>query len=129
MKKYRIIIAGGRDFSDYVRFKDHVDNCIKGVLRECAEEKNIIILSGKANGADSLGERYATERGYKVVGYPADWKKNGRAAGPIRNKQMAENADALIAFWDGCSHGTKNMIETAQRMQLHVFPICYYRNC
>ena len=125
MKEYRIIIAGGRDFSDYDKLKDHVDECINEALTE-HRGSEIIIVSGKAKGADSLGERYAKEKGYKIAEYPADWKKNGRAAGPIRNKQMAENADALIAFWDGKSSGTKNMIDQAHKHYLHVYPICKY---
>lgn len=124
MKEYRIIIAGGRDFSDYNKLKDHVDKCINEALTE-HRGSEIIIVSGKAKGADSLGERYAKEKGYKIAEYPADWKKNGRAAGPIRNKQMAENADALIAFWDGKSSGTKNMIDQAHKRYLHV-SICKY---
>ena len=124
MKEYRIIIAGGRDFSDYDKLKDHVDKCINEVLTE-HRGSEIIIVSGKAKGADSLGERYAKEKGYKIAEYPADWKKFGRAAGMIRNKQMAENADALIAFWDSKSSGTKNMIDQAHRHCLHV-SICKY---
>ena len=134
MKEYRIIIAGGRDFSDYDMLKDHVDKCINGSLENGNEtqvvltpgQTEIIIVSGKAKGADSLGERYAKERGYKIEVYPADWKKYGKAAGMIRNKQMAEKADALIAFWDGKSHGTKNMIDLAHKNFLYVHPICRY---
>ena len=53
--------------------------------------------------------------------YRADWETHGRAAGPIRNRKMAENASALIALWDGASRGTKNMIETAQKKGLLVY--------
>ena len=63
--------------------------------------------------ADRLGERYARERGYQIQRFPADWDGDGSSAGPIRNAKMADNAHALIAFWDGHSRGTKNMIETA----------------
>jgi hypothetical protein len=53
--------------------------------------------------------------------FPADWKTHGKAAGPIRNRQMAKNAEALIALWDGNSRGTKNMIETATKLGLKVY--------
>lgn len=70
------------------------------------------VVSGAARGADSLGELFAKENNIPVKQFPADWNAHGRAAGPIRNRQMAEYADVLIAFWDGKSPGTKNMIET-----------------
>ena len=73
-----------------------------------------------ARGADRLGERYAKEHGYKVIYMPADWDLYGKSAGFKRNVQMAEYADALVAFWDGVSFGTKHMIETAQKMGLDV---------
>ena len=62
-----------------------------------------------------LGKRYANEQGIPVESYPADWNRHGRSAGYIRNHEMLENADALIAFWDGRSKGTKNMIDIAMR--------------
>ena len=105
----KICIAGGRDFANYdvlVKVVDHV-------LLEIQEP--VIIISGKAKGADGLGERYAKEHDLEVLLYPADWKKHGKGAGPIRNAQMAEAADMLIAFWDGSSRGTKNMIGQMQK--------------
>lgn len=79
------------------------------------------VVSGKAPGADLLGEQWAKARGIPVDPHPADWKQYGRSAGPIRNKEMAENAEALIALWDSESPGTKNMIETAKWMGLKVY--------
>jgi len=84
-----------------------------------------LVVSGTAKGADRLGERFARERGYRIERFPADWNRDGYAAGPVRNAQMAENADALIAFWDGQSRGTKNMIENARRKGLGVRVIKY----
>ena len=112
---FRVIVAGCRDFDNYEVLRDKCDS-----LLSRKHDRNIIIVSGHATGADSLGERYARERGYKVELYPADWAAHGKAAGPIRNAQMADNADALIAFWDGESRGTKNMIDTATRQGLSV---------
>lgn len=120
LDQYRVIIAGGRYFSDYELLKEKCDEFLQGKIDE-----EIVIISGHASGADSLGERYAQERGYKIETYPADWKKYGRAAGPVRNEQMANIANALIAFWDGKSKGTKSMISLAKKKGLQVFVAQY----
>lgn len=111
---FRIIIAGGRDFNDYNLLKEKVDNLIS----EKRKTHQIYIVSGKARGADSLGEKYANENGLNIVEFPADWDKHGKSAGYKRNLEMAENADALIAFWDGDSRGTKHMIDIAKEKNL-----------
>ena len=67
-----------------------------------------------------MGEQYAAEKGYAVLRFPADWDRFGKAAGYMRNEQMAKNADALVAFWDGTSKGTKNMIQLAKRYDLKI---------
>lgn len=110
MNEYKVIIAGGRHFDNYTLLKEKCDFYLQNKLMEC----QVIIISGHATGADALGERYAQERGLPLDAHPADWNKHGRAAGPIRNAEMAEVADALIAFWDGQSRGTANMINLAK---------------
>ena len=102
-----IIIAGSRDFDDYGRLCQECDTLLAGLRVDS-------ILCGECRGADALGKRYAEDRGISVKSYPADWQRYGRAAGPIRNKQMAEAADLLIAFWDGQSRGTHSMIKLMQ---------------
>lgn len=118
---YKVIIAGTRMFADYTLLCSSCDRLLsqKGLTHD------IIIVSGTARGADKLGERYGKERGYNVELFPADWENKGRAAGYIRNTDMANNADALIAFWDGQSKGTLNMIETAKKKGLAVRIIEY----
>lgn len=106
----RVVIAGCRDYTDYDEAKTYIDFCLSNIRRK----HNIIILSGGANGADALGERYAEENGLQVERYPADWKTYGKSAGPRRNKQMAEIGDYIICFWDEKSKGTKSMIYYAQ---------------
>lgn len=112
MKK--VIIAGGRDFTDYEYLK-----------KECTLliPENVEIVSGGAKGADFLGERFAKELGLSIKKFPANWNLHGKSAGPIRNKEMAEYADSLICFWDGESRGTKNMIDEANRksLEIHIF--------
>lgn len=103
----KIIIAGGRDFADYELLCKTVDGVI-GTIHD-----SVTIISGHAAGADSLGEQYAKEHGIPLEVYPADWKKNGKKAGFMRNSVMAEKGDRLIAFWDGMSKGTLDMITKA----------------
>jgi len=109
----KIIIAGGREYSNYEELKKICDYLLK-------DKKDIEIVSGNAKGADTLGEKYAVEKGYKISLFPADWDKYNKAAGYIRNKEMAEYADALIAFWDGKSKGTNHMINLAKEKGLVV---------
>lgn len=118
---FRVIIAGGRSFSDYERLKRVMDH----LLSKTKEE--IVIVCGKARGADSLGEQYAKEKGYEVRYFPADWKGLGKSAGYKRNEQMAQNADALVAFWDGQSRGTKHMIDLAGKYGLDVRVVKYVK--
>lgn len=108
----RVIIAGGRDFNDYDLLLDAIEE---------AQFNIETVVSGGARGADYLGEQFASDMNLKLNVYNADWEKHGRAAGPIRNRKMAENADGLIAMWDGESRGTKNMIETATKLGLRVY--------
>lgn len=117
-----IIITGGRDFHDYALFKE-ILNHLFGAL-------NVKMIAGACNsgtltytrpdgtkvyGADGLAERYASECGYDFIPYPADWNKHGKAAGAIRNQQMAKSdAEICIGFWDGKSKGTLDMMKKAQ---------------
>lgn len=111
---FRVIVAGGRDFDDYDYLKSSLDHLLQNV------EAQIVIVSGTAHGADILGEKYAQEKGYEIRRFPADWDSFGKSAGYIRNEQMAQNADALVAFWDGQSRGTKHMIDLAHKYRLLV---------
>lgn len=127
---FRVIIAGGRDFKDYDLLKHWCDK----LLITKRIYATIIVVSGKQVsqddegnkwGADYFGEVYAEENGFEVDPYPADWKKYGKSAGFIRNDEMSRNAAALIAFWDGHSPGTKNMIERAKMRGLLVKVVNY----
>ena len=110
----KTIIAGCRDFTDYNLLKSKVDYYRKdNAITE--------VVCGGATGADALGENYAVQNGIPVKGFPADWNKHGKAAGPIRNRQMAEYADCLIAVWDGKSRGTKNMIDEMNKLMKPVY--------
>lgn len=111
---FKVIIAGSRSFQDYPMLKKYADFKLSNI------KDTIEIVSGGAKGADSLGERYAKENGYSLKVFPADWERFGKAAGYMRNVEMARYADALLAFWDGKSCGTMHMIQIAYNYDLKV---------
>ena len=78
-------------------------------------------MSGTARGVDRFGEQWAIENNVAIKPFPADWDTYGKRAGYLRNTQMAEYADALIAVWDGESRGTKHMIDEAKKESLEYF--------
>lgn len=107
----RTIIAGSRGIISPAALHFAVEECPWDITE---------VVSGGARGVDRMGEEWAESRGLPVKRFPAQWDKHGRAAGPIRNAEMARYAEALLALWDGQSRGTKNMIENAQKMGLKV---------
>jgi hypothetical protein len=109
----KVIIAGGRDFNDYTFLKEKCNEVL-------INHTDVEIVSGGADGADKLGELYAKDFGYQLKRFPANWNKFGPSAGMIRNREMAEYADTLIAFWDEKSKGTGNMIKVAKELNLNV---------
>lgn len=109
------IIAGTRSCTE-MRY-------LKRAIKQCPWEPSEV-LNGCAPGADTLGETWAKKIGVPVKDYPANWRPKGvldRAAGIKRNVEMAKNAQALIALWDGRSPGTKHMISEATKRGLEVF--------
>jgi len=116
----KVIIAGGREFNDLDLMTKKMDFFLSH-----AKDLNIEIVSGVARGADLLGEEYAKLRNYPVKQFPADWDKYNKGAGYKRNTEMAEYADALIAFWDGESRGTMHMINIAKKKGLPVKVVEY----
>jgi len=116
----RTIVAGGRGFNDSGLLADELDH-----FEEYHSSSELIVVSGCAKGADKLGEVWAGSCDRKVVKFPADWEKHGKSAGFIRNREMANYAEALVAFWDGKSKGTKSMIDIALRLGLVVKVVRY----
>ena len=101
----RTIVAGSRAVVDYAVVRQTLDT-----LRFTVTE----VISGAARGADQLGERWARERGIPCRRMPACWDLHGLRAGYVRNAEMVAIADALVAFWDGQSRGTRHVIELAR---------------
>ena len=103
-----VVIAGGRHY----RLTEADEAWLNTLpIRE--------VVSGGASGADSGGEAWAKKRGLPIVRFMADWENNGKAAGPIRNRQMANYADAVALFPGG--RGTDSMRREADRCKLQIF--------
>lgn len=109
----RIIIAGSRSFDNYECLSDFCTMAL-------SNQDKVEVVSGTASGADKLGERFAMENNYHLSRFPANWDKYGKSTGYKRNAEMAKYADALIAFWDGNSRGTKHMIDLAEKEGLKI---------
>lgn len=113
----KVIIAGTRykDADQRVPFDDY-NLVAEAVARSGFNITEVV--SGCAIGADRLGERWAASNSIPVKempATPADWDQYGKAAGPMRNRRMAEYADAAIVVWDGKSPGSRNMVENMIR--------------
>lgn len=105
----KVIIAGSRDFID------------RTTIRQCIEASGIVgqiteLVHGGCRGVDSVAHDLF-EGVVPIKVFPADWKKHGKAAGPIRNQQMAEYADALIAIARPKSRGTGHMVSMMKRFR------------
>ena len=140
MKKFRVIIAGGRDFNRYQFLRDEVFSIFFDLNMKYGDDtvfdlSQFEIISGHARGADAGGEHFAKEYEIKLKIFPADWDKYGKSAGYRRNAEMAKYAvegkekgviGVLIAFWDGKSKGTKSMIDLAKRYGLDEIYVARY---
>ncbi len=114
----RVIVAGSRGITDKAVVMQALRDAFlwEGINPTC-------IVSGTARGVDRLGEEIARSAGLRIDSRPADWNRHGKRAGFLRNEEMADNADALVAVWDGSSPGTKHMIAAARARGLlvHVY--------
>lgn len=103
----RIAIIGSRHFNDYPLLKSLMDR---------RKDSIQMVVSGGANGADSLGARWATENNILTKIFKPDWDLYGKRAGYLRNEQIIQNCDICVAFWDGESKGTKHSIDLCKKM-------------
>jgi hypothetical protein len=120
----KLIIAGSRHFKHYDY--DLILSCLnmhKLGIRDITE-----VISGRAFGIDKAGEQLADKFDLPLSTFPADWDKHGKAAGPIRNKQMAEYADALLLIWDGKSRGSNNMLNNMRQLGKPVYEVIIRKN-
>jgi hypothetical protein len=112
----RVLVCGGRNFDD-------VDYLYRKMGELRAVTPISLVISGHAPGADWLGEMWADENGIPVKLFPADWKREGRAAGPIRNQRMIDEGkpDLVVAFPGG--RGTADMIRRARERGIEVIEV------
>ena len=99
----KIAVIGSRNLT--------VGDMDKYIPFECKE-----IVSGGARGIDKCAESYAKEKGLRVTLFLPDYERYGRGAPIVRNKQIVDYADVIIAFWDGSSRGTKSVIDYCEKM-------------
>ena len=109
----KVIIAGGRDIKPSIQ---NINWLVKKIGIEVTE-----VVCGMQRGVDIAGKAWGDFHGIHVEPFPANWTKYGNPAGPIRNKQMAEYADALILIWDGRSRGSSSMLSLANSHKLDVY--------
>ncbi len=110
----KIAVVGSRTFDNYELL------CLELDKLEVTE-----IISGGAAGADSLGEKYAVECEIPIKIFKPDWNRYGKKAGMIRNSDIVDNCDILIAFWNGHSNGTKDSINKAKIVNKHYKTIIF----
>jgi hypothetical protein len=113
-KRPRVIVCGTRTFTDKVFVFKHLTRLLRKL-------KNPVIATGAARGVDASAEDWAYRRMLTVTRFHLDWDRHGKAAGPIRNGEMgrwaAERRPAFcVAFWDGRSTGTKDMVDKAKHL-------------
>ena len=125
----KIIIAGSRTIFDNEydnKFNnlepDHYYQQICKAI-EASGWSPSIIVSGTARGVDQLGEKWAEENYIPIERHPAKWDMYGKAAGYIRNQEMALCSEALIAIMlkDNPTRGTTHMINLAKHNDLKIF--------
>lgn len=122
MNPFRLIVAGGRDFQNYSLLKEELITANNNLWNNGYQ---LVVISGLARGADNLGLQWAKEYNVPYETFPANWDLYGKSAGYKRNQQMADIADGLIAFWDGKSRGTSNMIQIMRGMAKPTKVIAY----
>ena len=110
----KVAVIGSRNFNDYE------------LVKETLTKLDItLLISGGAKGADSLGERYASDNNIRTLIFKPDWKRNGRGAGMIRNTDIVKNSDMVVAFWDNESKGTLDSIRKAENLNKGLMIIKY----
>lgn len=102
----RVLVCGGRDYSDKM--------ALWYILDSLGPPEVSVIISGMARGADAFAAEWAARFGFPLLKFPANWDRDGKAAGPIRNQQMIDEGrpDMVIAFPGG--RGTADMVRRAK---------------
>lgn len=111
----KTIIAGSRSIDDF--------KLLEQAIEAAPFDVTDVVSGGARRGVDVLGERWAKQRALPLTIVLANWAKYGRAAGLIRNEEMARHyqVEACIVVWDGKSPGSRHMIRTARKFGLKLF--------
>ncbi|KKN70938.1 hypothetical protein LCGC14_0425400 [marine sediment metagenome] len=116
----KLAIVGSRTFPDYSLL-----NKWAYIYLTAGHGPDVAIISGGAKGADTMAKRFAEERGYEYFEFLPDWESDGKAAGFIRNQEIVNACDMVLAFWDGKSKGTEHTIKLARLAKKPTF-IVYF---
>lgn len=122
MNELRILVTGSRDWTD-VRA---VESALYAALHEHMDQDLVVVHGGCPTGADQFAAQWARmtnvyDLRVRQEVHPADWSKHGRAAGPIRNKEMVEaGADLCLAFIRNNSRGASGTVEMARQAGIPV---------
>lgn len=108
----KVAIIGSRNFSNYQLMEDAINLLNINIST---------VVSGGADGADILAEKYAKKNKKQLKIFPAEWEKYGKKAGFLRNKFIIEESSIVIAFWDGESKGTGNSLSIAKKLKKPTF--------
>lgn len=119
-----ICVAGTRAYSDYNEF----DSVLRDYISWLGPGKYVFISGDAWRGADAMIIQWCTENGYRCEKFPADWDNDGKGAGFIRNRKMRDVCTHLLAFWDGESHGTEEMIEESMGTDRIIVTIQFIEN-
>ena len=121
MNEFKLIVAGGRDFND----ADLLARVLIALADVEYADKAVSIVSGMARGADRLAYEFAKLHDITCYEFPADWGTYGKRAGFVRNAEMGNFSHGLLAFHDGASKGTAQMIAYMQALGKPVTVISY----
>lgn len=108
----KVAVIGSRSFDNY-----------EEVCRILSQIKITLLISGGARGADRLGERYAKENNIETKIFLPDWNKHGKIAGFLRNTDIINECELVVAFWDNFSKGTLDSIKKAEKMGKNILII------
>lgn len=125
-QEFKLIVAGGRDFSD----RQLLEQTILSLANGGALDAYVVsLVSGMAPGADRLAYQFAQQYGVVCHEFPAKWQRpdgsTDKSAGFKRNADMGRFADGLLAFWDGASPGTGHMVTFMRNLGKQVFVVSY----
>jgi hypothetical protein len=118
----RIAVIGTRSFRDWARFSRELEKSIADITA-ARGSRNVVIVSGGAEGPDTMARRYAQQNRLRLVEYLPNWSVHAKAAVFVRNRQIVNAAHAVVSFWDGVSRGTKFTMDLAAEKGLPLYVV------